>query len=884
MSTALREATNDSKGAHLKTFARRKPKDGATPEAPKPRCQASGDRAAPSPTQEEDDDAFTASLPPVPAPRASNAARRRTNWHGLSSGRPSSVLQLASTFQRADYLRNRGSSKQREVRQAAVAQIVTLLREAFAEVDDEVLKVESAGSSPEPPKRHSGSRSSRRKEEGKQGGSRGRRDAHGARQQPPSGALPPASAAPSSCGAAASQRGLSTLLEGVAGLALAGSGPGSGPDGVSAVRMSSADQVSEPGTVQRLRLSSLAVAGPQASGGTPADACEGGSPAGLEQELVEDGHAGWAADEAQGGPELATVPEGEEEEACIVISDSEEEEAEDEQAGTEAEGEEEEEPAATTVEERCAPGSAPQAQTEAGAEVGKGESSETGAVPEALALSAPAEAVAAAEAEADSQAEAEAPAKAAAEAAVKAAAAAAAARRRRWTTAGLTPLQRLLALCGQEPTLPPHQLPSMDELLVQLAAPAAAADGSEPSTASTSAAAGAAAQRPSRAARKPTASSSAAAARAAPARLGVEKVGEGSYGEAWRLGGGAGVKGRAAGKGKAAQGSGSSGGGGGLVVKIVPIEGSMEFNGGPQKTAADMLAETLVCRELSGLAEGAGPESSAAEPNWTAGFVRTRAVAICRGPYSPDLVRAWEKWDEQHESENEPVSLLPADQLYWVIAMEHGGTDLERFELSSWDQVRSVILQVAVSLAAAEASLGFEHRDLHWGNVLVRPLPGAGAAAGGAEARSGDWLDARLQGQTLRVASCGVAATVIDFTNSRLQAPDGSLAFCDLSADASVFEGTRGDVQFDTYRWMRDLVGGDWAAFCPETNCLWLSYLAEVLAGRFGAAAGRGRAAPVLTTAHKRQLREFRKRAVGYANCGELLRDGLFAGLLQLDA
>lgn len=48
----------------------------------------------------------------------------------------------------------------------------------------------------------------------------------------------------------------------------------------------------------------------------------------------------------------------------------------------------------------------------------------------------------------------------------------------------------------------------------------------------------------------------------------VVKVGEGSYGEAWRL-----CCPRAAGRG---------GGSRGVVVKVVPIEGEEEFNGGPQ--------------------------------------------------------------------------------------------------------------------------------------------------------------------------------------------------------------------------------------------------------------------------------------------------------------
>ena len=77
---------------------------------------------------------------------------------------------------------------------------------------------------------------------------------------------------------------------------------------------------------------------------------------------------------------------------------------------------------------------------------------------------------------------------------------------------------------------------------------------------------------------------------------------------------------------------------------------------------------------------------------------------------------------------------------------------------------------------------------------------------------------------------------------------------------------------------MRQLTGGDWASSCPATNCLWVAYLAEVLAahkiGGGGAAAaaassgkakGKGRAAGVggggaaaNVAGVKRKLREFR--------------------------
>ncbi len=46
-----------------------------------------------------------------------------------------------------------------------------------------------------------------------------------------------------------------------------------------------------------------------------------------------------------------------------------------------------------------------------------------------------------------------------------------------------------------------------------------------------------------------------------------------------------------------------------------------------------------------------------------------------------------------------------------------------------------------------------------------------------------------------------MVSSVIDFTQSRLTAPDGSLAFTDLAADPAVFEGPEGNVQVRAKCW-----------------------------------------------------------------------------------
>jgi len=62
---------------------------------------------------------------------------------------------------------------------------------------------------------------------------------------------------------------------------------------------------------------------------------------------------------------------------------------------------------------------------------------------------------------------------------------------------------------------------------------------------------------------------------------------------------------------------------------------------------------------------------------------------------------------------------------------------------------------VTLSLAIAERALEFEHRDLHWGNVLIQRT-------------SESTLNYMLGGSSISVDTRGVKVTIIDFTLSRL--------------------------------------------------------------------------------------------------------------------
>ncbi|VDQ15065.1 unnamed protein product [Trichobilharzia regenti] len=77
------------------------------------------------------------------------------------------------------------------------------------------------------------------------------------------------------------------------------------------------------------------------------------------------------------------------------------------------------------------------------------------------------------------------------------------------------------------------------------------------------------------------------------------------------------------------------------------------------------------------------------------------------------------------------------------------------FLFNTWREARSVVEQIAISLAAAESALQFEHRDLHWHNVLIRSTP--------------QWkLRYRVDGVRYAVVTEGIHVTLIDFTVSRL--------------------------------------------------------------------------------------------------------------------
>lgn len=305
----------------------------------------------------------------------------------------------------------------------------------------------------------------------------------------------------------------------------------------------------------------------------------------------------------------------------------------------------------------------------------------------------------------------------------------------------------------------------------------------------------------------------------------IVKVGEGTYGEAFEAG-------------KA-------------VCKIVPIDGDLRVNGEVQKRSDELLEEAILSRTLNHLRA-----HDSQVTNSCTTFIQTLGLSVCQGPYDVALIRAWEEWDGKHGSENDHPKEFPEKQCYVVFVQEHGGQDLESFVLLNFNEARSLLVQVTVALAVAEAAYEFEHRDLHWGNILLSRKDSA-------------TLLFTMEGKPIFIRTFGLVVSIIDFTLSRINTGDDIL-FLDLSLDPELFEGPKGDKQSETYRKMRDVTEDCWEGSFPKTNVLWLQYLVDILLLK---------KSYDRTTKDERDMRSLKKRLNSCNSAREATSDPFFRDL-----
>lgn len=286
-----------------------------------------------------------------------------------------------------------------------------------------------------------------------------------------------------------------------------------------------------------------------------------------------------------------------------------------------------------------------------------------------------------------------------------------------------------------------------------------------------------------------------------------------------------------------------------VVLKLIPFDPHVDF----ETTFAQQLPELMIGSKFSRLREG--------NINRTCNFIHMTRACCIQGRFPKKLIKIWNDYDKEKESENEDPRCYTADHLHLVMFLNNGGRDLESFVFDSAQQSLGIFYQTAFALAAAESEFEFEHRDLHWGNVLVKTTEEIS-------------LTYYIAGNPYQVQTGGLMASIIDFTLSRIT-NDGVTIYDDLGKYSDIFEG-QGDLQFDIYRWMKDENKGNWEAFTPKSNIFWLHYLLDKIVNhKKYKSRSQGHRQALIT------LREIQKEILSFPSTKDFIESSFVAQLLN---
>lgn len=112
----------------------------------------------------------------------------------------------------------------------------------------------------------------------------------------------------------------------------------------------------------------------------------------------------------------------------------------------------------------------------------------------------------------------------------------------------------------------------------------------------------------------------------------------------------------------------------------------MEINGSSQKRLDEILQEVIISQELSALRSN--------KINFTTGFVEVANVRLVEGSYPRHLLKLWDEYDDQKDSENDRPDVFDSDQLYIVFELKNCGIDLEAHVFKNAEQSYSAFKQV----------------------------------------------------------------------------------------------------------------------------------------------------------------------------------------------
>ncbi|KAF8897829.1 hypothetical protein BD779DRAFT_1492648 [Infundibulicybe gibba] len=224
---------------------------------------------------------------------------------------------------------------------------------------------------------------------------------------------------------------------------------------------------------------------------------------------------------------------------------------------------------------------------------------------------------------------------------------------------------------------------------------------------------------------------------------------------------------------------------GDVVLKVIPLR-----NEAPVDSSANASKFRLNSKESDEQDEEDGPAPSDATDvrkeiivtramgEVCDGFVKLLKTYIVRGRYPEVLLNLWDEYHATKGSESIRPDTFNVSQAYAIIVLPNGGSDLEAYNFVSpakhgWKQACSIFWQVSKALAHAEQLVSFEHRDLHWGQILVKNMPMPFVTP--LKPRSQNRISKpEVHQLPMDDMAHGVKATLIDLGLSRMDAGDGS--------------------------------------------------------------------------------------------------------------
>uniref|UniRef100_A0AC35FG55 Non-specific serine/threonine protein kinase n=1 Tax=Panagrolaimus sp. PS1159 TaxID=55785 RepID=A0AC35FG55_9BILA len=193
-------------------------------------------------------------------------------------------------------------------------------------------------------------------------------------------------------------------------------------------------------------------------------------------------------------------------------------------------------------------------------------------------------------------------------------------------------------------------------------------------------------------------------------------------------------------------------------------------------------------------------------------FIKLIGASIIQGTY----LRVSE--EDKNDANDGEKEIAEKNVPKLILLLTKGGKELENFLVKSKEELITIVIQVAATMAMGEEMLELEHRDANVSNILV-------------EETKEVVLEYLINGKKFILNSSRIMIKIIDFGKSRLRNGNEIIFSNDWEMDLSESNQSQkhDELHYEIYDQMNKDIGGNWRNYLPATNVLWLLYLIEIL-------------------------------------------------------